>query len=263
MRRTNLVRVLSALTAAVIMTAAGAASEARAAMAGTAVMPDGSVRFDYGRRPAPVLVCRPQFVCDIALDNGENVLNMAIGDAGRWIIAGGKSGPGGATPHVFVKPTQPDLVTNLLITTTKRIYDVTLRSSNDAPHSRITFFYADDDAALKAAAADHERLAIESVLAGTPVSSADRADAKYQTTGDSALLPEKVFNDGVRTYIAWKILPADLPAVVRPAKDGVSAPVNFRVVGSMYIIDGTDSGYDLVVGSLNDRHGRRVSIRHQ
>jgi type IV secretory pathway VirB9-like protein len=54
-------------------------------------LPDGSLRYDYGRRPQPVLVCQPQFVCDIVLDSGETVLNMAIGDATRWVIAGGKA----------------------------------------------------------------------------------------------------------------------------------------------------------------------------
>jgi type IV secretion system protein VirB9 len=261
MRRTVIVRSLSALSAAAIIITAGTAN---AAVSSSTIMPDGSIRYDFGRRPGPVLVCKPQHVCDIVLDSGESVLNMAIGDAQRWVIAGGRSGPNGSTPHVFVKPTQPDLETNLLVTTTKRTYDVTLRSANDANHPTISFFYADDDAAAKSAAADHDRQTIDNVLAGNPLVGPDKADAKYKVTGDGALTPDRVFSDGVRTFIVWKALPAELPSVVTVGAGNGATVVNFRVVGSTYIIDGINPSYDLVLAAVNDRrHERRVQIRHQ
>jgi type IV secretion system protein VirB9 len=262
---TAILRFFPAIGLAAVMTLGGTGLEARAASWPSTVMPDGSVRYDFGRRPTPLLVCKPHYVCDIALDSGESVLNMAIGDSAQWVIAGGQSGPGGTTPHVFVKPTQPGLETNLVITTTKRVYDVALRSSNDAQHSRISFFYADEDAIAKAAIAQHERLAIESVLGGTPLVGADRADAKYKLAGEPQLIPDKVFNDGVRTFIQWKSRPGELPAVVAIGKDGAGAPVNFRVVGNAYIIDGVNPDYDLVLAASPERHGRaerRASIRH-
>jgi P-type conjugative transfer protein TrbG len=261
MRRTAIVRSISALIAAAVI--AGAASAAGAASSPSTLLPDGSIRYDYGRRPGPVLVCKPQHACDIVLDSGESVLNMAIGDASHWVIAGGRSGPNGTTPHVFVKPTQADLETNLLITTTKRAYDVDLRSANDANHPHISFFYADEDAAAKAAAADHERQSIDSVLAGNPLVGPDKADAKYKITGDTALTPDKVFNDGVRTFVEWKALPPDLPEVVSIGANNVAAPLNFRVVGSTYVIDGMNPNFDLVLAATSDRRReRRVSIRH-
>jgi P-type conjugative transfer protein TrbG len=260
MRRTAIVRSLSALTAAVVSVAASAAG---AATSPSTMMSDGSIRYDYGRRPGPVLVCKPQHVCDIVLDSGESVLNMAIGDASHWVIAGGRSGPNGTTPHVFVKPTQADLETNLLITTTKRAYDVDLRSANDANHPHISFFYADEDAAAKAAAADHERQSIDGVLAGNPLVGPDKADAKYKIGGVTALTPDKVFNDGVRTFVVWKALPPDLPAVVGIGANNVAGPLNFRVVGSTYVIDGMNPNFDLVLAATSDRRReRRVSIRH-
>jgi type IV secretion system protein VirB9 len=237
---------------------------ARAASSPRTVLPDGSVRYEYGRRPTPELSCKPHYVCDITLDAGENVLNMAIGDATRWVIASGSSGPGGTIPHVFVKPTQAGLDTNLVITTSRRVYDVGLRSANDARCSRISFFYADEDAAAKAALAQQQRLAIASVLAGTPLQSPDQADSKYKLEGEPALLPSSVFNDGVRTFIEWKTLPSELPAVVAIGKDGAAVPMNVRIVGNRYIIDSVDPAYDLVLGA-GDRHGRaqrRASIRH-
>jgi type IV secretion system protein VirB9 len=265
MRRHVLASILPAFGFAVVLTLSSAAHESRAATSSSTILPDGSVRYNYGRQPEPILICKPHHVCDITLEGGESVLNMAIGDSTLWVIAGGQSGPSGSTPHVFVKPMQSDLDTNLVITTTKRTYDVALRSGDDAKHSRMSFFYLDEDAAAKAAIAQHERLAIESVLAGTPQVAADKADAKYKLDGEPALLPDKVFNDGVRTFIQWKTLPNELPAVVAVGKDATQQPVNFRVVGSSYVIDGVGPNYDLVLAASKDRHGRperRASIRH-
>jgi type IV secretion system protein VirB9 len=259
-------RFFPTLATAMITSVACTVLSASAAIAGTVVMPDGSIRYDFGRRPLPVLICKPQFVCDIALDSGESVLNMAIGDAGHWVIASGKSGSGNQTPHVFVKPTQVNVDTNLVITTTKRVYDVALRSAADATHPQISFFYADDSAAAKAAAADHERAAIASILAGTAAVGADKADANYKLTGEPSLMPAKVYNDGIRTFVEWKTMPLELPSVVAIAKDGSATPVNFRVVGTKYVIDEIGPSYDLVLAAVNERHGRaeeRVAIRHQ
>jgi hypothetical protein len=126
-----------------------------------------------------------------------------------------------------VKPTLLDLETNLVITTTKRVYDVTLRSAPSAQHPHISFFYPDEDAAARAAAAEHERAALDAVLAGTPQIAVDRADTKYKVTGDTGLLPDKVFNDGARTFVQWKMLPAELPDVVGSTKTGHSWPPIF------------------------------------
>ncbi len=256
--------VLSLAVAALAIVGIGPEA-GQAATSPRVVLPDGSVRYDYGRRPEPLLVCKPRYVCDITLDSGESVLNMAIGDATHWVIAGGQSGPSGTTPHVFVKPTQSALETNLVITTTKRVYDIMLRAADDAKISRLSFFYADDDAAAKAVIADRQRAAIDAVLAGTPLVAPDQADAKYKLSGEAALLPDKVYNDGVRTFIQWKALPADLPAVVAIAKDGSAQLTNFRVITNAYVIDGTNPNYDLVVGGGAERHGRnerRAFIRH-
>jgi type IV secretion system protein VirB9 len=262
MRRTVCVRSIFAFAIAAVTTLAASSAPGRAALPGSTLLPDGSVRFVYGRRPAPIVVCAPHYVCDIALDSGESVLNMAIGDATRWVIAGGQSGPSGTVPHVFVKPAQANLDTNLVITTTKRVYDVALHSAADAKHSRISFAYADEDAAARAQIAQR---AVDTVLAGTPLVAPEQADAKYNVSGESEIAPQRVFNDGVRTYIQWKTLPYELPQVVAVAKDGTSAPVNFRVIGAEYVVDGVESNFDLVLAASPDRHGRperRAAIRH-
>ena len=104
------------------------------------------------------------------------------------------------------------------------------------------------------------------MLAGTPLVGPDKLDANYKFSGETTLTPDKVFNDGVRTYVQWKTLPPELPEVVVSGASGTGQLLNFRVVGAMYVIDTVLPNFDLVLGSDTDRRGRperRLSIRHQ
>src|SRR5690606_16163174 len=54
---------------------------------------------------------------------------IAAGDTARWIIGDTASGSGPTRRvHVMVKPTRPDISTNLVITTDWRIYMIELRA---------------------------------------------------------------------------------------------------------------------------------------
>jgi type IV secretion system protein VirB9 len=227
--------------------------------------PDGSMRYVYSGRADPRLVCRPLYVCDVALEAGETILNIAIGDSVRWVIAAAQSGPGGSTPHVFVKPTETDLETNLVITTTKRVYYLRLASAAMASNPRISYSYPEDEAAALAARQADERERQAERAADLPLVPPDQLDSKYRIEGDKALTPSRVYNDGVHTYIEFATLPNDLPIVLAIAPDGSNQVVNFRLKDSMFIIDGVQSGFDLVLNAGTGRHGRgerRCYIRH-
>ncbi len=102
--------------------------------AGPIAGPDGVLRYPFGERTPPTLRCKPLFVCDLVLEPGETIVNVAVGDSVRWLIAPASSGGGdGATPHVLVKPTEAGLRTNLIVTTNRRTYYLTLVSSYNYP----------------------------------------------------------------------------------------------------------------------------------
>ena len=67
---------------------------------GPVVASDGSLRYPYGKAQ-PTLTCRPLYVCDIALQSGEAILDLAIGDSVRWIISPAQSGPNGAVRRTY------------------------------------------------------------------------------------------------------------------------------------------------------------------
>ena len=68
----------------------------------------------------------PGQVTDVALQEGEQLVGsgpVAAGDTVRWIIGDTESGAGPTKRiHILVKPTRPDLVSNLVINTDRRTY---------------------------------------------------------------------------------------------------------------------------------------------
>src|SRR5690606_24987610 len=71
-------------------------------------------------------------ITTIALEPGESLTGagpIAAGDTARWVIGDTESGSGATRRvHVLGKPTRPDISTNLVITTDRRIYMIELRA---------------------------------------------------------------------------------------------------------------------------------------
>ena len=67
---------------------------------------------------------------------------VAAGDTVRWIIGDTESGTGAAKRvHILVKPTRPDLVTNLVINTDRRTYHLELRSTEKTYMASVSWPY--------------------------------------------------------------------------------------------------------------------------
>src|SRR5579871_5201277 len=91
----------------------------------------------------------PGEVTDIALQEGEQLVGsgpVAAGDTVRWIIGDTESGPTNAKRvHVLVKPTRPDVVTNLVINTDRRTYHLELRSTEKTYMASVSWIYPQDE----------------------------------------------------------------------------------------------------------------------
>ena len=90
----------------------------------------------------------PGQVTDIALQEGEQLVGsgpVAAGDTVRWIIGDTESGTGPTKRvHILVKPTRPDLVTNLVINTDRRTYHLELRSTEKTYMASVSWQYPQD-----------------------------------------------------------------------------------------------------------------------
>src|SRR6266851_3450876 len=90
----------------------------------------------------------PGQITDVALQAGEQLTGsgpVAAGDTVRWIIGDTESGTGAAKRvHILVKPTRPDLVTNLVINTDHRTYHLELRSDEETYMASVSWVYSGD-----------------------------------------------------------------------------------------------------------------------
>ena len=93
----------------------------------------GSVTAHPFGHATPTLTCTPLRACTIQLEGGETLVHEPIaGDVERWKIAQAGAGPDGRSTIVVVKPTDCALTTNVVISTDRRLYDLTL----DSPRCR-------------------------------------------------------------------------------------------------------------------------------
>ena len=72
-------------------------------------------------------------------------MTVAAGDTVRWIIGDTESGTGEAKQvHILVKPTRPDLQTNLVINTDRRTYHLELRATAATYMASVSWSYPQD-----------------------------------------------------------------------------------------------------------------------
>ncbi len=90
----------------------------------------------------------PGQVTSIMLQEGESLVGtgpVAAGDTVRWIIGDTESGTGAnRRVHIIVKPTRPDLMTNMIINTDRRTYHLELRSTERTYMASVSWQYPQD-----------------------------------------------------------------------------------------------------------------------
>ena len=105
---------------------------------------DGVIRFLYGAT-LPTVVCAPLQVCDLALQPGEIVNNVNIGDKVRWNVSPGMSGSAaGQITHLIIKPTDAGLMSSMTVETNRRTYAVKLVSTQTEWMPLVAFTYPDE-----------------------------------------------------------------------------------------------------------------------
>jgi type IV secretion system protein VirB9 len=181
----------------------------------------GATVFVFGST-LPTIVCAPLFVCDLALEPGEGVNDLNVGDSVRWKITPASEGSGeGLITHVIIKPTDVGLITNLVLTTNRRTYTIKLVSRERDWMPKVSFDYPDATEALWKAYRGRSERASE--IAEAARATAPRfIDERYRIEGDTPpWRPVRVYNDGVKTIIQFPpgVASGDLPTLVALADD--------------------------------------------
>jgi type IV secretion system protein VirB9 len=203
----------------------------------------------------------PGQVTDVALQPGEQLVGsgpVAAGDTVRWIIGDTESGAGEAKRiHILVKPTRPDLQTNLVINTDRRTYLLELRSTEKTYMASVSWQYPQDQLIAlrrKNAAA----LAAQPVATGVDISA---LNFRYDIEGDTpAWRPLRAFDDGAKVYIEFPsgIRQGEMPPLFVIGPGGDSELVNYRARQNYYIVDRLFAAAELRLGDKNSE--RRVRI---
>ncbi|MDZ3831893.1 MAG: P-type conjugative transfer protein TrbG [Sphingopyxis sp.] len=198
----------------------------------------------------------PGQVTDIALQEGEELVGpgpVAAGDTVRWIIGDTVSGSGASRRvHILVKPTRPDITTNIVINTDRRTYHIELRATPTTYMAAVSWSYPQDELiALRAAEAERARVA--PVARGIDFAALSFA---YRISGDRVpWRPLRVFDDGRQLFIEFGsgVGSSDMPPLFILGPKGAAELVNYRVDGRFMIVDRLFDRGELRLGS-----GRRA-----
>ena len=171
------------------------------------------------------------FVNDIELRPGEVVTHIAGGDTKRWLI---DKAIVGNVQHVYIKPIEAGIDTNIIINTNQRAYRLYVIVSDDYD-PLISFTFPDSPTS-------GQRLRVPE---DNPPVYGERVNRNYEIRvkkkADKALIPLEIFDDGRQTFIRIsKDNKYDLPVLysIDPWNKKNIAMVNYRVKGEYIIVDG-------------------------
>ena len=204
----------------------------------------------------PTIVGAPMRISDIELEPGELVNEILVGDAARWLIESGSSGHG--VTHIFIKPLEAGLQTNLVVTTDRRVYHLKL-VSQAAGHTPYVGFLYQEQAKIVVAGDRREQKWATGEMAGQTVDLSG-LDFHYEVSGKAPWKPVQVYNDGRQTFIK---LPASASTTEVPVllamKGKREQLVNYRVQNGAFIVDGLFEHLTLISGV--GRQQERIDVK--
>jgi type IV secretion system protein TrbG len=203
----------------------------------------------------------PGQVTDIALQEGEQLVGagpVAAGDTVRWIIGDTISGSGPTSRvHILVKPTRPDLATNLVINTDRRTYHLELRATASTYMASVSWTYP-QDALIALQSRNAAAAAGASLATGVDVSA---LNFRYRIEGDRApWRPTRAFDDGRQVFVEFPagIAQGEMPPLFVTGAAGDAELVNYRVQGRYMVVDRLFAAAELRLGDR--RSEQRVRI---
>ncbi|MCP5390304.1 MAG: P-type conjugative transfer protein TrbG [Sphingomonadaceae bacterium] len=245
-------------------TQVGAANDAARIQPEDAGFQNAIQRYAYSEGALFQIYAKPGQVTDIALQEGERLVGpgpVAAGDTVRWMIGDTLSGAGATQRvHILVKPTRPDITTNLVINTDRRTYHVELRANPRVYMASVSWSYPEDELiALRRAQAE--------ALRAAPIADGftlENLNFDYRISGDKPdWRPLRVFDDGQRTLVEFPpdIAQGEMPPFFVIGEEGEAELVNYRVDGRYLIVDRLFQKAELRLGA--GRRQVRVKITNR
>jgi type IV secretion system protein VirB9 len=207
----------------------------------------------------------------IELQAGEHITGEPqIGDSVRWLVSPAMYGQGEDTTSVIVlKPQEPGLDTNLLITTDRRAYYLRLVSKPQEYVARAAFSYPEQENNQKwqqhllAERAQAQEIKRDAQLTPAMIT-AEKLNFNYRINGGTEeIRPVRVFDDGAKTYIQMRpeIQNRGAPVLVILGDDGNGEMANYRVQRQSYIVVRLFDRAQLILGA--GKKAQKVEISRE
>lgn len=203
----------------------------------------------------------PGQVTDITLQPGERLVGagpVAAGDTVRWIIGDTTSGVGATGQvHILVKPTRPDLSTNLVINTDRRTYHLELHATEQTWMASVSWIYPQD----RLIALRGQSMAARDAAPVAEAVDVTRLNFRYAIEGDQPpWRPLRAFDDGLQVYIQFPggIGQGEMPPLFILGREGGAELVNYRVRGDHMVVDRLFAAAELRLGEAPQSRVRIV-----
>ncbi len=191
----------------------------------------------------------------IDLDPAEKILTIAMGDPSAWML-----NPVGF--RLFLKPVKFDAQTYMSIITTKRIYYFELYAKEAEGIKDPNLIFAtkfvypegnieipdNQDSEIIQVEADEEPNKDNTVP--DPKTDSANLNFNYTISGSKFISPVEIFDDGEFTYIKFKAMNGEQPAIFQVMPDGNEALINFRITNGYTVVEMVTSRFTLRYGNL-------------
>lgn len=195
---------------------------------------------------------KPERITDIAFEVGEAIVSIGGGDSQRWTISDTQSGKEPyMRKHIFVKPHQTGISTNLVITTDRRTYHIELHTLDDVPYQASVSWKYPGSALI---VANDAGKSMKDVEPGTPLSGLGKKQLNFNyhfvATERPTWMPRRVFDDGHKTYIEFpeSMQDAEAPILYGLSNAKEQEVLNYRRFKNFYIIDHMMNVAELTIG---------------
>lgn len=197
--------------------------------------------FEYKRGKSYEVYAAPGYLTDVQLQSGESIENISIGDRNSWSV---ELKQGAGIWHIYLKPLQQGIATNMIINTDRHNYSLRLIADDD--YTPIVSWIYPDEAR------------VERKPGGVPmeVESVDKLNFDYRVSKAEKYpwSPVSVFDDGFKTYLVLKPAAAYkyMPAVFQKRSTGQLLHLDYKIINNTIVIDKVCD--ELYVCTSNEDH---------
>lgn len=203
---------------------------------------EDSLLLEYRSGIVNKIYCCPGYVTDIQLQVGEQIQRITTGDKSRWNIETFYSDAfEGGRWHIYLRPLQLGLETNIIISTDRHNYQIL--AATDSLYNPIVVWNYPGEAQRYAAESSSKKV--------LEVDSVDKLNFSYAVSKAKrySWTPNFVFDDGFRTYIN---IPEDSLYKINPAlfmvnQDGTLVFVNYIISNGNLVVDTIGTEFQLRV----------------